>query len=214
MRRFVALLAATNVMAALAWVVLAAPAPAATTGAVSDSPTGSVHVGSDAGPHRITGVQYGSDGAALLMDVYLPAAGATPAPVVLVVHGGGWAGGSRADTAPEAEALAAAGLAVLNVDYRLATPSAPGYPAQVSDLESALGWARAHAAALDIDPGRLGILGLSAGGNLALDLGVRGVAAAVVAWSAPTDLAAYETPARVCTSPACGPLSLPWAVYQ
>lgn len=162
----------------------------------------------------MSSVTYGYDDGPLLADLYLPAGSARPAPVVLVVHGGGWAGGSRADTAPEAEALARAGLAALNVDYRLATPSHPAFPGELSDLDQALAWMRSQSGSLRLDAGRVGVLGLSSGGNLALDLGARGLARAVVSWSAPTDLAAFEVPGGQCTSPACGPLSLPWAVYQ
>lgn len=165
---------------------------------------------------ELSSVQYGTDGGPLYMDVQVPAAGrrGVQSPVVVLLHGGGWAGGSRADVAPEADALAGAGLAVLNVDYRLSAPGAPGYPHQLADVQMALDWARSHAAVLGLDMSRVGALGVSAGGNLALELGVRGVVGSVVAWSAPTDLGAFETAASRCTTAACGPLSLPYAVYR
>ena len=165
---------------------------------------------------QVSSVQYGTDGGPLYMDVDLPAASrhGVESPVVVLLHGGGWAGGSRADVAPEADALASSGLAVLNVDYRLSAPGAPGWPHQLSDVRMALDWARSHAAVLGLDMSRVGALGVSAGGNLALELGVQGVVSSVVAWSAPTDLAAFETPAARCATAACGPLSLPYAVYR
>ena len=165
---------------------------------------------------ELSSVQYGTDGGPLYMDVQVPAASrrGVQSPVVVLLHGGGWAGGSRADVAPEADALAGAGLAVLNVDYRLSAPGAPGYPHQLADVQMALDWARSHAAVLGLDMSRVGALGVSAGGNLALELGVRGVVGSVVAWSAPTDLGAFETPGSRCTTAACGPLSLPYAVYR
>lgn len=165
---------------------------------------------------ELPGVEYGTDGGPLDMDVYLPGTsrGGVQVPVVLLLHGGGWAGGSRADVAPEAQALVAAGLAVLNVDYRLSAPGVPGYPHQLSDARMALAWAADHATALGLDMRRVGALGVSAGGNLALELGVRGVVSSVVAWSAPTDLAAFEARGSRCTTAACGPLSLPYAVYR
>ena len=202
-------------LTATAAVALALPARSA---AGQSTPTTGEAVAADvvrgAAPGVIRAVPYGQDGGSLTMDVYLPARDAGPVPIVLVVHGGGWSGGSRSDTASEAQALAGAGMAALNVDYRLAAPSAPGFPAQLSDLDQALSWARSHAAGLGLDPGRVGVLGLSAGGNLALDLGVRGLVSAVVAWSAPTDLTGFETPQQQCTSAACGPLSMPYAVYR
>ena len=54
----------------------------------------------------------------LALDLYLPAAGATPAPLVLLVHGGGWASGERSSMAPLAARLAARGYATATVSYR------------------------------------------------------------------------------------------------
>jgi acetyl esterase/lipase len=55
-----------------------------------------------------------------LLDAYLPPRqrGVTPAAIVLV-HGGGWAGGSRTVLAPEAQQLAQMGYASFTIDYRL-----------------------------------------------------------------------------------------------
>jgi len=215
MRRLVALFVTLAALTATAVLLLAAPArPATRPAAGPDHPAAVRAVGAVSASYPLTDVTYGQDGGPLPMDIYLPSGASGPVPVVLVVHGGGWSGGTRADTAPQAQALARAGMAALNVDYRLATPATPAFPAQLSDLEQAIDWVRANSATYGLDPSRIGVLGLSAGGNLALDLGVRGLVSAVVAWSPPTDLTAFETPDRVCTTAACGPLSLPWAVYQ
>jgi acetyl esterase/lipase len=59
------------------------------------------------------------DGQRLLADLYRPAT-EQPPPVVLYVHGGGFARGSRSDNAEDRlAALAAHGVAVLSLDYRL-----------------------------------------------------------------------------------------------
>ena len=89
-----------------------------------------------------------------------------PPPLLVYLHGGGWVVGDLDIQDGLCRALAnRAGCAVLSVDYRLA-PENP-YPAAVDDTWAALEWAAANAAQLGADPGRLGIAGDSAGGNLA-----------------------------------------------
>ncbi|HEX9824325.1 MAG TPA: alpha/beta hydrolase [Actinomycetota bacterium] len=129
----------------------------------------------------------------LRLDAYLPDADA-PVPAILVIHGGGWSAGSRADVAPVARALAGAGFAAFAIDYRLA-PAHP-YPAAVEDAAAAVRWVRRQADRYGIDPTRIAALGGSAGGHLAAMLGVLGSGprdrgarvAAVATWSAPLDL--------------------------
>jgi acetyl esterase len=89
-----------------------------------------------------------------------------PRPVVLNLHGGGFVLGS----ARQGDWLCtrvASGLdaVVVSVDYRLA-PAHP-FPAAVEDCYDALLWTAEHAASLGADPARLGVMGDSAGGNLA-----------------------------------------------
>lgn len=177
--------------------------------------TASVQASRGGGYVELSDVAYGF-GPGQVLDVFLPTApAAAPRPGVIVVHGGGWEAGSRADMTPEAEALARAGLVAINVGYRLDGPGSPGFPTELSDVEAALAWARSNAALLHLDPGRMGALGASAGGNLALELGALNQVSAVVSWSGPTRLAAFEAPPyRPCTTPACGPLSMPYAVFR
>ncbi|HZZ55106.1 MAG TPA: alpha/beta hydrolase, partial [Trebonia sp.] len=81
-----------------------------------------------------------ADGQPLLADLYRPATEQAP-PVVLYVHGGGFAVGSRSDGAEgRLAALAAQGVAVLSVDYRLAP--AAHFPAQLHDVKGAARSAR------------------------------------------------------------------------
>ncbi|MEQ8859115.1 MAG: alpha/beta hydrolase [Pseudomonadales bacterium] len=100
---------------------------------------------------------------ALEATVYRPQrAGALPA--VLVVHGGGWARRSPADMQRICRALASRGFVAVNVAYRLAP--AYRYPAPLEDLQQALNWMQANAAELQIDAGRIGGFGYSAGAHL------------------------------------------------
>lgn len=87
-------------------------------------------------------------------------------PVVLNFHGGGFSLGSARQgdwmcgiVAAEVDAV------VVSVDYRLAPTHR--FPAAVEDCCAALEWTRAHAVELGGDPERLGVMGDSAGGNLA-----------------------------------------------
>ncbi len=107
------------------------------------------------------------------LDIYRDApADARPGlrPAVLLVHGGGWAAGSRVDFHDMAAWLARdVGVVPVAVDYRLT----PGFrwPAQADDVEQAMWWLREHAAALRVDPDKVVVLGGSAGGHLAAWLG-------------------------------------------
>ncbi|MEW1568408.1 MULTISPECIES: alpha/beta hydrolase [unclassified Streptomyces] len=103
------------------------------------------------------------EGAILRLDIYRPAAQGTP--VVVYVHGGGWTRGDRrTDGAKRLAPLAAYGVTVVSVDYRLA----PGavFPQQLHDIKGAVRWLRAHGDRLGLDTGRLGIWGASAGAYL------------------------------------------------
>lgn len=109
-------------------------------------------------------------GGPLALRLYRPG---VPAPPLLVfLHGGGWVIGDLDIQDGLCRALAnRAGCAVLSVDYRLA-PEHP-FPAAADDAWAACRWAAAHGADLGVDPGRLGVAGDSAGGNLALGVALR-----------------------------------------
>jgi acetyl esterase/lipase len=97
--------------------------------------------------------------------ICLPASASAPTAAVYHVHGGGMIGGNKRTTIPEALDWAQElELAVVSVDYRLA-PEHP-YPAQVEDCHAGLVWIAAHADELSIDPARVVIAGVSAGGGL------------------------------------------------
>jgi acetyl esterase/lipase len=101
------------------------------------------------------------------LDVILPAAPVTNAPVVLFAHGGAWVFGSKKRQGlPMLFELAARGWVCVTCDYRL-SPRAT-WPDHVVDVKRALAWTRAHAADFGGDPDRfLAVAGNSAGGHLA-----------------------------------------------
>jgi acetyl esterase len=93
-------------------------------------------------------------------------------PALLYAHGGAWRTGSVATAHEKAGNLTAdAEVIVVSVDYRL-IPEHP-YPAGLDDLVEALRWTVHNAAALGIDPERIAVGGVSAGGNLAAALALK-----------------------------------------
>lgn len=130
-----------------------------------------------------------------MLDFY-PADKNRPTPLILVVHGGSWARGSRSQFRSLNYRLQAEGYSVASLDYRLA-PAHP-YPAASQDLDRAYDYLIENAARLSIDPTRVAWLGRSAGGHLALLQAYgRRPSQAVVAYYPPTDLHwSYEHPSN------------------
>src|SRR5205085_2692369 len=108
------------------------------------------------------------DSGKLEADVYLPR-GAGPFPGMLVVHGGAWRLGSRAQLAAIANEFAQHGYTAVAISYRLAPDDK--FPAQIYDCQAAVRWMRAQAVEFKIDPARIGGFGYSAGGHLVALLG-------------------------------------------
>jgi acetyl esterase/lipase len=119
-----------------------------------------------------------ANGDTLRMDFI--AAATQPAPLVVVIHGGAWRTGSRADMAELGQYLADRGYAVAAVSYRLAPRFQ--YPAAREDVRRAILYLEQNGPSLGVDPTRIVLLGRSAGGHLALlsayadrDPAIRGV---------------------------------------
>jgi acetyl esterase/lipase len=111
------------------------------------------------------------------LDLYLPG-GKGPFPVVLLIHGGGFMFGDKADPISKAgtDQLLDHGYAVANINYRLSGEAKA--PAQIKDVKTAVRWLRANAKKYNINPAKIGGWGGSAGGSLvALMATSHGVAA-------------------------------------
>ena len=104
----------------------------------------------------------------LRADLYLPQRSG-PLPVVMVIHGGGWANRSREDMTSISRDLAERGYAVMNLDYRFAPRYT--YPAQLDDLQQAREWIAANAERYQLDLDRVNAWGYSSGAHLAALLG-------------------------------------------
>jgi acetyl esterase len=105
----------------------------------------------------------------LVGTLYRPAAAAIAA--VVYVHGGAWTSGDRSMNAAIARHLAANGIAVLSIDFRM--PPEATYPLTVTDVAAAVRWMRTHSTDVGTIPSRVGLLGTSSGGHLALLAGLR-----------------------------------------
>lgn len=177
-------------------------------GRAADEPTESVRVLRDITYATVAGQK-------LQLDLALPP-GDGPFPCVLLLHGGAWMAGSRAEcsgngrdrsgrpTPSWIEKLARHGYAAAAADYRLA-PAHP-FPAMIQDARAAIRFLRAHAQDYHLDPKRFAAGGFSAGAHLALlcgycdrsagfDVGDHlehsGPVQCVISFFGPTDLTLY-----------------------
>lgn len=95
--------------------------------------------------------------------------GTGPFPCIYHIHGGGYVSGSAGILEfihrPLAKEL---GCVIVSVDYRLAPETR--FPGNIEDCYAGLAWTHAHAADLNVDRGRMGVMGESAGGGLAAAL--------------------------------------------
>lgn len=112
------------------------------------------------------------DGQHLQVDLAMPKKVEGTLPAVVCIHGGGFRAGKRTGYDKMVQMLAQHGYVAITVEYRLAP--AYKFPAAVQDCKTALRWLRANAAKYHVDPQRIGVMGGSAGGHLALFLGVTG----------------------------------------
>lgn len=112
--------------------------------------------------HRVSGERFAADG--VPFDFYR-ANSAGPAPLVVVVHGGGWMAGAAGELAAWNCWLVRRGCAVAAVEYRL-VPAAV-WPSQRDEVLAVIAHLRARAGEFGVDPDRIVLLGRSAGGQIA-----------------------------------------------
>lgn len=106
-------------------------------------------------------------GVELLARVYRPrGTPAAPLAALVDVHGGAWSRGDHTTGALHCRALAACGLVVASLGFRQGPDHK--HPAASADVAAGVRYVRAHAARLGVDPRRLGLVGSSSGGQLAL----------------------------------------------
>ncbi len=99
-------------------------------------------------------------------DVYRPPAGVEKRMALVHFHGGGFARGSKDTLGGQVTPITARGYVSIAAQYRLS--GVAKWPSQIEDAKSHIRWVRANASSLGIDPARIGIVGHSAGGHIAL----------------------------------------------
>jgi acetyl esterase/lipase len=164
----------------LPWLFLLAWLPAraqvtATNEPAEASSSAKSHFPSPVYPHNVqvvTNVAYLGAGREESADVYSPLqlALADRLPGILIIHGGGFNDGDKARPREIniATNLVTQGYVCVSINYRLRRKAGEvTWPQAVYDAKTAIRWLRATAAQWHIDPARIGVIGCSAGGNLA-----------------------------------------------
>lgn len=140
-------------------------------------------------------IKYGHDTMNYL-DLYLPA-GRTPASKVLVlIHGGAWVMGDKADFFEDfADYFFENKIIVANINYRLLSPKI-NCTHQLQDIQRTLQFLKANAQTYKVPQGKYNLLGASAGGHLALlythKVDTIGQVSKVISLAGPTNLNSFE----------------------
>jgi acetyl esterase/lipase len=115
----------------------------------------------------------GENGApAVVMRIHRPKGLADPLPCLYAIHGGGYVLGSYEVEDARLDAWCPRlGMVSVSVDYRLAPETV--YPGPLEDCYAGLRWVFEHAKDLGIDQSRIGMMGTSAGGGLAVAAALR-----------------------------------------
>ena len=120
------------------------------------------------------------NGRELQMDIQRPQPVGVAKPAIVFLCGNGWGYDKTLNREGFWYALDLAnqrGYVGVTVDYSASVENSNRrpigiFPAQIHDVKSAIRFLRANAAQYDIDPDRIGVVGFSSGGNLALLLGL------------------------------------------
>jgi len=139
----------------------------------------------------IQNIPYGAN-ASQKLDLGLPAGRSATTPLVVVVHGGGWSQGDKAELTWLLNGLKQRGFAAANINYRLTLNQPDNYKMQLDDLDSAIQFTLRLAATYTFNGQKLYIVGHSAGGHLSLSYAytrnANGKVKAASAMAAPTNL--------------------------
>ncbi|MEM6516602.1 MAG: alpha/beta hydrolase [Bacteroidota bacterium] len=103
------------------------------------------------------------------MDIYLPANRDEQTKVIFLIHGGAWTSGQKEDMNEIRDLIQAElpDLAIININYRLASIGNPPFPMQIDDISAAVDFLKANSFEYVVSED-IGLLGTSAGGQLAL----------------------------------------------
>ena len=116
-------------------------------------------------PDRVPPPGQGDDEARPSLAIFEPPPGRATGAAIVVCPGGGYTNLADHEGEPVAQWLVSLGITAALLRYRLGPQSR--HPAMLQDAQRAVRTLRLHAARWGVDPGRIGILGFSAGGHLA-----------------------------------------------
>lgn len=111
---------------------------------------------------------------ALLARLYKPRGaglGKSLVPVLIEVHGGAWCRGTRLDEDLFNRQLAARGIVVVAIDFRM--PPQATYPASLADIHHAVRWVKARCPQWGSRADLVGLMGVSSGAHQAILVGMR-----------------------------------------
>ncbi|WP_317206757.1 alpha/beta hydrolase [Psychroserpens luteolus] len=113
-------------------------------------------------------VSYGTD-SDQVFDLYLPANRTINTKVMILVHGGGWTSGDKADMNPLKDLMLQdlPNIAIVNINYRLADENNPPYPMQIEDITTIVNLLKTNQNDYVIS-NDIGFLGTSAGAHLSM----------------------------------------------
>lgn len=123
----------------------------------------------DSGAKEIMDVSYGSNPLQKL-DIYLPAnSNQNTTKVIVLIHGGGWTTGDKSLSTQYVDTLQKRlpEYAIFNINYRLASGTTNIFPAQESDVKSAIEFIYSKRSEYNISD-KFVLIGESAGGHLAM----------------------------------------------
>lgn len=139
-----------------------------------------------------------------VLDIHLPKE-AKKVPVIFWIHGGGWQAGDKTSVQLKPKAFTDAGFVFVSTNYRLL----PDFPMEaiVADIGSSLAWVHQHIAEFGGDPGRIFVMGHSAGAQLAALVSVddrilkpHNVPLSVIKGCVPVDGDTFDIPAIIETA--------------
>jgi acetyl esterase/lipase len=136
------------------------------------------------------------------MDIYLPAGrSANSTKVMILIHGGAWSSGDKADLNPYVDTLKKRlpDYAIVNINHRLSNGTSIFFPSQENDVKAAIEFIISKTAEYNIS-GKIVLLGASSGAHLALLQGYKYTSPvkvkAIVDFFGPTDMIdLYNNPA-------------------